>query len=97
MAVVTVSFQLDAALKTRFDAALSGLGWTADSALSQCVKEFVEDYEIPVSPYLSTPATLAADLRMAEESRRKGYKGRDAREILAEMDRIISAAEAESQ
>ena len=89
MAAVTVSFQMDDALKSRFDAVLSGLGLTADSALSQYVKEFVEDYEIPASPYMSTPATLADDLRKVEEARKNGVPDIPIEEVLAELDAAL--------
>ena len=97
MANVTVSFQTDEVLKARFEAALSGLGLTLDDAINHYMKELVQDWEVPTSPYLSTPETLAEDLSRAEEARRNGYRGRTGREVLAEMDRIIAAAEARGQ
>lgn len=92
MAGVTISFQTDAALKAQFEAVLSGLGLTLDSAFNHYMKELVQDYEevdIPPSPYLSTPETLADDLREAEEARLNGVPFVPAEEVLAKMERTI--------
>ncbi|MBQ9346692.1 MAG: type II toxin-antitoxin system RelB/DinJ family antitoxin [Oscillibacter sp.] len=86
---VTLSFQTDAELKARFDAVLSKTGLTADSAFSRYMKELVEEYEIPTSPYLSTPATQTDDLRKVEEARENGLPDIPIEEILAELDGML--------
>ena len=85
MASVTMSFQTDTALKTQFEAALSGLGLTMDSAFNHFMKELVQDYKIPPSPYLSTPETLADDLRKVEEARKNGVPDIPIEEVFPEL------------
>jgi DNA-damage-inducible protein J len=42
---------------------------------------------------LSTEQSVYADLLHAQTERASGYQGRDARDVLSDMDQIIAAAE----
>ena len=62
-----------------------------EQAIREVKEQVREDKEndIPPSPYLSTPETLADDLREAEEARLNGVPFVPAEEVLAKMERTI--------
>ena len=96
MASINMSIRTDSELKAQAEQILSQLGMNMNGTINMFLQQIVRDKAVPLSLSLSTPETLYADLMKARQDREMGYRGRGGREVLAELDRIIDAIEAES-
>ena len=95
MASINMSIRTDSELKAQAEEILSQLGMSMNGTINMFLQQIVRDRAVPLSLSLSTPETLYADLLLARQERERGYRGRTGREVLAEMDRIIDATEAD--
>ena len=96
MASINMSIRTDSELKAQAEEILSQLGMSMNGTINMFLQQIVRDKAVPLSLSLSTPETLYADLMKARQERENGYRGRSGREVLAEMDRIIEAVEADA-
>ena len=96
MASINMSIRTDSELKAQAEEILSKLGMSMNGTINMFLQQIVRDRAVPLSLSLSTPETLYADLMKARQEREAGYHGRGGREVLAEMDQIIDAIEAEA-
>lgn len=96
MASINMSIRTDSELKAQAEEILSQLGMNMNGTINMFLQQIVRDKAVPLSLSLSTPETLYADLMKARQERKNGYRGRTGHEVLAEMDRIIDAVEAEA-
>ena len=96
MASINMSIRTDSELKAQAEEILSQLGMSMNGTINMFLQQSVRDKAVPLSLSLSTPETLYADLMKARQERENGYIGRSGREVLAEMDRIIEAVEADA-
>ena len=90
-----MSIRTDSELKAQAEDILNQLGMSMNGTINMFLQQIVRDRAVPLSLSLSTPETLYADLLLARQERERGYRGRTGREVLAEMDRIIDATEAD--
>ena len=95
MASINMSIRTDSELKAQAEDILNQLGMSMNGTINMFLQQIVRDRAVPLSLSLSTPETLYADLLLARQERERGYRGRTGREVLAEMDRIIDATEAD--
>lgn len=96
MASINISIRTDSELKAQAEEILSQLGMSMNGTINMFLQQIVRDKAVPLSLSLSTPETLYADLMRVRQERENGYCGRTGREVLAEMDRIIDAVEADA-
>ena len=96
MASINMSIRTDSELKAQAEEILSQLGMSMNGTINMFLQQIVRDKAVPLSLSLSTPETLYADLMKARQERENGSIGRSGREVLAEMDRIIEAVEADA-
>ena len=93
MASINISIRTDSELKAQAEAVLSQLGMTMNGTINMFLHQIVRDRAVPLSLSLSTEQSVYADLLHAQAERSSGFQGRDARDILSDMDQIIASAE----
>lgn len=95
LASINMSIRMDSELKAQAEEVLAKLGMNMNGTINMFLQQIVRDKAVPLSLSLSTPESLYADLLQARQERSNGYRGRTGREVLAEMDHILDAIEAE--
>ncbi len=93
MASVTISLRTDSELKKQAEDILNQLGLTLNGTINILLHQIVREQSVPLSMSISSQNSLYADLLLAEDERKKGFKGISADKILEEMDKIIAEAE----
>ena len=93
MASINMSIRVDSELKAQAEAVLSQLGMNMNGTINMFLHQIVRDKAVPLSLSLSSEQAVYADLLAAQAERKNGYVGRNAREVLKEMDQIIADAE----
>ena len=96
MASINMSIRTDSELKAQAEAVLSQLGMNMNGTINMFLHQIVRDKAVPLSLSLSSEHAVYADLLSAQAERANGYKGRNARDVLADMDNVISAVEEEN-
>ena len=98
MATVNMSIRTDPELKAQAEEILSQLGMTMNGTINMFLHQIVRDRAVPLSlalpRFLSTEETLQEDLRKSKADRLNGVQYLTVDEVLANMDRVISEAEA---
>ena len=90
-----MSIRTDSELKAQAEAVLSQLGMNMNGTINMFLHQIVRDKAVPLSLSLSSEQAVYADLLAAQAERGRGYVGRNARDVLADMDRIIAEADGE--
>lgn len=93
MASINMSIRTDSELKAQAENVLNQLGMTMNGTINMFLQQIVRDQAVPLSLALSTEKSLYADLLAAESERANGYTGRDAADVLADMDSILAKYE----
>lgn len=93
MSSVNVSIRMDSELKAQAEQVLSQLGMNMNGTINMFLHQIVRDRAVPLSLSLNSEQSLYADLLRARAERAQGARGREAAELLGEMDRIITEAE----
>ena len=93
MSSINMSIRTDSELKEQAEAVLSRLGMTMNGTINMFLNQIVRDKAVPLSLTLSSEQSLYADLLEAQTDRAKGFLGRNARDVLADIDQIIANAE----
>ena len=93
MASINMSIRTDSELKAQAEAVLSQLGMNMNGTINMFLHQIVRNRAVPLTLSLSTEQSVYADLLAAQAERAQGSHGRDARDVLSDMDRIISDAE----
>ena len=93
MASINMSIRTDSELKAQAEAVLSQLGMNMNGTINMFLHQIVRDRAVPLSLSLSSEQSVYADLLAAQVERAQGYKGRNARDLLSDMDQIIAEAE----
>lgn len=86
----TVSIRVDNTTKEQAEEVLASLGMTIGGTVNMLLKQIVREKAVPLSLSLNSSNTLYADLLAAETDRAGGYIGRDAHEVVKEMQEIIN-------
>lgn len=87
------SMRVDSALKSQAEEVLSELGLTMSGAVTMFLKQIVREQAVPLSLSLHPRNPVYAELLEARADRQSGYQGRNARDVLADMERMIREAE----
>lgn len=90
LASINMSIRTDSELKAQAEAVLSQLGMNMNGTINMFLHQIVRDKAVPLSLSLSSEQAVYADLLAAQSERRQGVEGRNARDVLADMDRIIA-------
>lgn len=88
------SMRMDSALKSQAEEVLSELGMTMSGAFTMFLKQIVREQAVPLTLSLRPRNTVYDELLEAQVARQNGYQGRNARDVLADMERVIGEAEA---
>lgn len=97
MASVNMSIRIDSELKGQAEEILSQLGMTMNGTINMFLHQIVRDRAVPLSLSLSTNDSVREDLRAARQERAAGYVGRDAFEMIRDIDAMIEEAERNEQ
>lgn len=73
---------------------LSELGMTMSGAFTMFLKQIVREQAVPLNLSLRPHSAVYDELLEAQMARQNGYQGRNARDVLADMERVIREAEA---
>ena len=92
MASINMSIRTDSELKAQAEVVLSQLGMNMNGTINMFLQQIVRDKAVPLSLSLNSEQALYADLLYAQAERAKGYKGRSADAVLADIDSIIENA-----
>ena len=93
MATINMSIRVDSELKAKAETILSQLGMNMNGTINMFLNQIVRDKAVPLSLSLSSEQSVYADLLVAQSERVSGNTGRDAKDVLRDMDRIIAEAE----
>ena len=93
MSSINMSIRTDSELKAQAEAVLSQLGMNMNGTINMFLHQIVRDKAVPLSLSLSSEQAVYADLLAAQSERGQGRVGRNTREVLADMDRIIAEAD----
>ena len=93
MASINMSIRTDSELKAQAEAVLSQLGMTMNGTINMFLHQIVRDRAVPLSLSLRTEQSMYADLLAAQAERSQGFRGRNAQDVLSDMDQIIAEAE----
>ena len=93
MASINMSIRTDSELKAQAENVLSQLGMNMNGTINMFLQQIVRDKAVPLSLSLNSEQAVYADLLYAQTERARGYVGTNARDVLAEMDRLIADAE----
>lgn len=87
------SMRMDSALKSQAEEILSELGLTMSGAFTMFLKQIVREQAVPLTLSLRPRNAVYDELLEAQTDRLNGYQGRNAREVLADMKRVVEEAE----
>lgn len=93
MANINMSIRTDSELKAQAEAVLAQLGMNMNGTINMFLHQIVRDRAVPLTLSLSAEQSVYADLLAAQTERSQGDCGRNAREVLSDMDQIIEDAE----
>lgn len=93
MASTSMTIRTDAELKAQVEDILDQLGMNMSSAINMFFHQIVRERAVPLNLSLEKQPSVYEDLLFAQAERKRGAVGRSANDVLADMDRIIAAAE----
>ena len=93
MPSVNMCIRIDSELKAKAEDILSQLGMNMSGTINMFLNQIVRERSVPLSLSLASPADAGKELLYAEEERKRGFSGYDARAVVNEMDEIIAVAE----
>lgn len=88
------STRLDSTLKSQAEEILSDVGMTMSGVFTMLLKQIVRERSVPLSLSLDSSNAIYADLLEAQTDRLHGYQGRNARDVLSDMEKAIAEVEA---
>ena len=92
-----MSIRVDTMLKSEAEKVLQTFGLTMGGTINMLLKQIVREQAVPLTLSLNSSYSLYADLLEAQTERNNGYVGRNGRDVLANMEDIISRAAANGQ
>ena len=73
---------------------LADVGLTMSGVFTMLLKQIVREKSVPLSLSLDSSNAVYADLLEAQTDRLNGYQGRNARDVLRDMEQAIAEVEA---
>ena len=92
-----MSIRVDTKLKDEAEKIIQTFGLTMSGTINMLLKQIVREQAVPLTLSINSSYSLYADLLEAQTERVNGYVGRSGRTVLADMEEIISKAEANEQ
>ncbi len=89
-----LSIRVDSALKAQAEEVLSQFGMTMTGAFTMFLKQIVREQSVPLTLSLHSSNAVYAELLAAQTDRANGYQGRNARDVLADMEEAVAEVEA---
>ena len=89
-----LSIRVDSALKVQAEEVLSQFGMTMTGAFTMFLKQIVREQSVPLTLSLHSSNAIYAELLAAQTDRANGYQGRNARDVLADMEKAVAEVEA---
>jgi addiction module RelB/DinJ family antitoxin len=86
---------MDSELKRRAEHVIEQFGLNMTVVINMLFRQIVRDQTIPLSLSLDPPGAFN-DLVLAKAERIAGYRGRSLDDVVTDMERIITEAEAEN-
>ena len=93
MASTSMTIRTDTELKAQVEDILDQLGMNMSGAINMFFHQIVRERAVPLNLSLEKHPSVYEDLLFAQAERKRGVVGRNANDVLADMDRIIAAAE----
>ena len=90
MASTSMTIRTDTELKAQVEDILDQLGMNMSGAINMFFHQIVR---VPLNLSLEKQPSVYEDLLFAQAERKRGVVGRNANDVLTDMDRIIAAAE----
>ena len=94
---VSMNIRVDESTRAEAESIFEQLGLTMSGAINMFLKQVVRDNAVPLSMELDpmfTSRSVREDMEEARRMRTEGIPGTDADDLVAQMDAIISRAEA---
>lgn len=88
-----IHVRVDPSEKIAAEQVLEDLGLNMATAVRLFMKQIAREKRVPLSLSLEPPANTYADILAAREARAKGFVGRDADAVIADMECVIREAE----
>ena len=85
----SISIRLDSLLKEQTEYILSQFGLNMTTVVNMLFRQIVREQTIPLSLSLNPSVEIIDDLNLAKAERLNGYRGRSARSVADDMERII--------
>lgn len=95
MASVNMSIRTDAELKAQAEEILSELGMTMNGTINMFLHQIVRERAVPLNLSLPTQETQKETLLTSQLERELGLPGRNARDVIEDMKKIIETYESE--
>ena len=94
MASINMSIRTDSELKYQAEQILNKLGMNMNGTINMFLQQIVREKAVPLNLSLSREQAIYADLLAAQTERANGFVGRNADELFADMDAILSETQA---
>ena len=94
MASINMSIRTDSELKYQAEQILNKLGMNMNGTINMFLQQIVREKAVPLNLSLSREQAIYADLLAAQTERANGFVGRCVDELFADMDAILSEAQA---
>jgi DNA-damage-inducible protein J len=89
----SISIRVDSETKQQLEQILTEIGLNMTSVVNMLFRQIVRDKAIPLSLSLNPHSGVANELLLAQQDRSSGFVGRNANEVAAAMESIISEVE----
>lgn len=88
-----IHVRVDPREKQAAEQVLDSLGLSMTTTIRLLLKQIVREKRVPLSLSLMPSANTYTDALEARQARANGFVGRDADDVIAEMERILEEAE----
>ena len=90
---VNMCVRIDPELKAQAEEVLDQLGMNMNGTINMFLTQIVREKKVPLNLSLNAEDSALSDIKRAKYERANGLEGVDARDLLAEMKKIIADAE----
>ena len=90
---INMCVRIDPELKAQAEEVLDQLGMNMNGTINMFLTQIVREKKVPLNLSLNAEDCALSDIRISKQERANGIEGVDARDLLAEMKKIIAAAE----
>ena len=91
---VNMCIRVDPELKAQAEIILEQLGMNMNGTINMFLNQIVREKRVPLNLSLNKEDSLMPDILISRQERERGIEGMDARQLLEEMKKIVSDAQA---